>query len=145
MVDEFGVPLAHVAEQVHDEKSFDSLRLMAEVLSTLTLTEDGKVAWMILSQGMLKRYQVELEETEGFVNYARSVSGVEIGLLFKELHEDDIKVSWRSSADVDVSRLAAVFGGGGHARAAGCTVRESLDEALRQVLGFIHEWYQKRQ
>ncbi|HHZ19285.1 MAG TPA: bifunctional oligoribonuclease/PAP phosphatase NrnA [Firmicutes bacterium] len=145
LVEEYDVPMAYVAERVHDEKSFDSLRLLAEVLGTLTLSDDGKVAWMVLSQDMLKRYHVELEETEGYVNYARSVRGVEIGLLFKEIQEDDIKVSWRSGSDVDVSRLAVAFGGGGHARAAGCTVKEPLDEAIRQVLGFVHEWYGKQQ
>jgi phosphoesterase RecJ-like protein len=143
LMEDNNVSLAQIAEQVHDEKSFDSLKLLAEVLSTLTVGEDRKVAWMVLSQEMLNKYKAELEETESFVNYARSVSGVEVGLLFKELEPGDIKVSWRSGASVDVSKLAAEFGGGGHARAAGCTLKKTLKEATDEVLGFIHEWYQK--
>lgn len=140
LVDTYGIVPSQIAERVYEEKSFESLRLLTEVLSTLQLSKDQRFSWMILSQEMLRRYPVELEETENFVNYASSIRGVEIGLFFKEVKPQDIKVSWRSKATVDVSRLAAHFGGGGHARAAGCSLTGSLAAVTEEVLSFVQEY-----
>lgn len=139
LVEEFDVSPSHISEHVHDEKSFSSLRLLAEVLGTLTLEENGRVAWLALSNEMVQRYQLELEETEGFVNYARSVSGVELGIFFKELAPGEVKVSLRSGPAIDVSKVAAEFGGGGHARASGCTIHGTLDEAVEKLLSYIRD------
>ena len=104
----------------------------------------GKVAWMILDQPILSQFQVENEETESFVNFARSIEGVEIGILFKELRPNEVKLSWRSSVAVDVSKLAAYFGGGGHARAAGCTINGPVDQVVKDVLNFVADYYGAR-
>ncbi len=144
LVKEYGVEPSKVAEQVHEQKSFNSIRLLGEVLCTLKVGVDGKVAWMVLDQPMLKKFKVENEETESFVNYARSIEGVEIGILFKELRPNEIKLSWRSSVAVDVSKLAAYFGGGGHARAAGCTINGPAAQVVKDVLKFVTEHYEAR-
>ena len=144
LVKEYGVEPSKIAEQVHEQKSFNSIRLLGEVLCTLKVSVGGKVAWMVLDQPMLSQFQVENEETESFVNYARSIEGVEIGILFKELRPDEIKLSWRSSVAVDVSKLAAYFGGGGHARAAGCTINGPVDQVVNDVLKFVTEYYEAR-
>lgn len=144
LVKEYGVEPAKIAEQVHDQKSFNSIRLLGEVLCTLKVGIGGKVAWMVMDQPMLNHFQVENEETESFVNYARSIEGVEIGILFKELRPNEIKLSWRSSVAVDVSKLAAYFGGGGHARAAGCTINGPVDQVVKDVLKFVAEYYEGR-
>jgi phosphoesterase RecJ-like protein len=141
LVKKYGVEPARVAEMVHEQKSFNSICLLGEVLSTLKIGIHHKVAWLVLNQAMLARFPVENEETESYVNYARSIEGVEIGLLFKELHPNEIKVSWRSSSMVDVSKLAAHFGGGGHARAAGCNINGPEYEVVRQVLDLIDSYY----
>lgn len=141
LVNAFRIEPAKVAEQVHEQKSYNSVRLLGEVLSTLQLEINGKVAWAILDQTMLSRYPVEYEETESYVNYARAIEGVEIGILFKELRPNEIKLSWRSTTAVDVSKLASYFGGGGHARAAGCNVNGPLPEVINQVLRFVADFY----
>ena len=141
LVREYRIEPAKVAEQVHEQKSYNSVRLLGEVLNTLQLGNRGKVAWMILNQKMLTKYPVENEETESFVSYARSIDGVEIGILFKELKPGEIKLSWRSTSAVDVSKLAGYFGGGGHARAAGCNINGSMEEVVAQVLEFVSKFY----
>ncbi len=141
LINAFKIEPAKIAEQVHEQKSYNSIRLLGEVLSTIKITSDGKVAWAILDQQMLAKYQVEYEETENYVNYARSIEGVEIGILFKELKPNEIKLSWRSTSAVDVSKLAAYFGGGGHARAAGCNITGSLHEVVDRVLRFVADFY----
>lgn len=142
LVRDYRIEPAKVAEQVHEQKSFNSVRLLGEVLSTLQLGNGGRVAWMLLSQKMLALYPVENEETESFVSYARSIEGVEIGILFKELKPGEIKLSWRSTSAVDVSKLAGYFGGGGHARAAGCNINGSIDEVVANVLNFVTKYYE---
>ena len=140
LVEEFDLEPGRIAEIVHEQKTLNAVKLLGTVLATLRVTLDGTVAWMYLSQEMLARYPVELEETEGFINYARSIVGVEIALFFKETREGEVRVSWRSGPNADVSRLAAYFGGGGHARAAGCTVQGRLEAAMEQVLSFLASW-----
>lgn len=141
LVKNFQVKPSKVAEQVHEQKSFNSIRLLGELLSKIQLENDGKVAWVALDQALLNKFPVENEETESFVNYARSIEGVEIGILFKELKPNEIKLSWRSTNAVDVSKLAAYFGGGGHARAAGCSINGTIDSVIRRVLDFVNEYY----
>lgn len=142
LVKDYGVKPDRVAELVHEQKSYNSLRLLGEVLSGLKLSENGKVAWLILDQPKLKKFPVENEETESYVNYARSIEGVEIGILFKELEPGEVKLSWRSTTNVDVSKLAGHFGGGGHARAAGCTINGSIDTVVDQVLDYVNQLYE---
>jgi bifunctional oligoribonuclease and PAP phosphatase NrnA len=141
LVKDYQVDLSKVAEQVHEQKSYNSIRLLGEVLNTIQVGIGGKVAWAILNQPMLDKYPVENEETESYVNYARSIEGVEVGILFKELHPGEIKLSWRSTTAVDVSKLAANFGGGGHARAAGCNIDGPLDKVVSEVLKYVSDFY----
>lgn len=141
LINAFQIEPSKIAEQVHEQKSYNSIRLLGEVLNNIKLSTDGKVAWAVLDQQMLAKYPVEYEETENYVNYARSIEGVEIGILFKELKPNEIKLSWRSTSAVDVSKLAAYFGGGGHARAAGCNITGSLHVVIDRVLRFVADFY----
>ena len=140
LVDRFQLEPGKIAEVVHEQKSLNAVRLLGTVLGTLRVSLGGAVAWMYLSQEMLAQNPVELEETEGFINYARSILGVEIALFFKEARPNEVRVSWRSGSAADVSQLAAYFGGGGHARAAGCTIQVQLEEAIGKVLDLLAAW-----
>jgi phosphoesterase RecJ-like protein len=141
LVKKYQVKPAKIAEQVHEQKSFNSIKLLGEILRTMQVGLGGKVAWIVLDQASLNRYPVENEETESYVNFARSIEGVEVGIIFKELKPNEFKVSWRSTEAVDVSKLAAKFGGGGHARAAGCNITGSVDEVVKLVLDFVSDYY----
>lgn len=140
LAEEFELEPGRIAEIVHEQKTLNAVKLLGSVLTTLRVTLGGTVAWMYLNQEMLARYPVEIEETEGFINYARSIVGVEIALFFKEAREGEVRVSWRSGPSADVSQLAAYFGGGGHARAAGCTIQGRIEAVVEQVLSFLASW-----
>jgi phosphoesterase RecJ-like protein len=141
LVKKYQVKPAKIAEQVHEQKSFNSIKLLGEILRTMQVGLGGKVAWIVLDQTLLNRYPVENEETESYVNFARSIEGVEIGIIFKELKPNEFKVSWRSTEAADVSKLAANFGGGGHARAAGCNITGSVNDVVKLVLDFVSNYY----
>jgi len=86
---------------------------------------------------MFRRHNVESNSTEGIINYARDIENVEIAALFKEKAENDIRVSLRSKEYADVNVIAQKFGGGGHVRAAGCTIADTIENAKHLVLSEI--------
>ncbi len=131
---EWGARPALVGQEIWNSRSLASLRLLQSALGSLGLTADGRIAWMSLTPSMLRRAGASVHDGEGLVDYARSLRGVEIALLFTLERPGLVRVNLRSRSGVDVSDLAALFGGGGHARAAGCTVRGSLRSVRETVL-----------
>jgi phosphoesterase RecJ-like protein len=82
---------------------------------------------------MLRRTGARHDETEGFVNYATSVDGVHVAVLFREVDPGTTRASLRSTGFIDVAQLAAEFGGGGHRNAAGCSVACDLATARARI------------
>ena len=79
------------------------------------------------------------EDTEGIVNYGRMIEGVEVSALLKEVDETSTRVSLRAKPDVDVQAVAAMFGGGGHKAASGCTMPMALAAAKAKLVGILSE------
>jgi phosphoesterase RecJ-like protein len=131
---EAGVAPQEVHRQLWEEKPLVTLRLLEKVLSTLSFAADGRVAWVTVTQAVLAAVGAEAEHCEGLIEYPRSVAGVEVALLFRETETGETKVGFRSKQKVDVNRLAARFGGGGHRRAAGCRLRLPLERAVPLVV-----------
>lgn len=131
---ECGVDPSLVAEAVYENKPISSVRLLALALQSLRLSDDGLVSWLWVTRKMLNEARADDDDSEGIVNYARMIRGVEVALVFRETSGHDIKVGLRSRRHVDVSRIASRFGGGGHARAAGCRVCGLPEEVERVVL-----------
>jgi phosphoesterase RecJ-like protein len=134
---EAGVESYKLADAVLETVTMEQLQLLQVALGTLKKSEDGLVAWMSLTKRDLERMGSH-DDLDGLVNYARNIDGVDVGILFREMEERAVKVSFRSRALVDVGKVAKSFGGGGHARAAGCTFYGSLEEAKKQILPRVH-------
>ena len=132
---EAGVKPYEMHTRIYETSSVQDTNLLGEALQTLTLSEDGKIAWLWVTKEMLKKTKASLEGTEGIINFARSIDGVEVAVLFRETGtEDRVKVSFRSKGRIDVNKLAAFFNGGGHATASGCSVLGKLEEVEKKVL-----------
>lgn len=130
-----GVRPYEINGRIYESSSLQDTHLLGETLQTLKLTDDGKVAWLWVTKEMLKKTKASLEGTEGIINFARSIEGVEIAILFRETGtENRIKVSFRSKAKADVNKLASFFKGGGHVTASGCTVFGKMEEVEKKVL-----------
>ncbi|HZG57324.1 bifunctional oligoribonuclease/PAP phosphatase NrnA [Paenibacillus sp.] len=134
-----GVDGAGLAERLLETMSYPQVLLLKAALSSLQFTPDRRVGWVSVSRETLAGVGAADEDTEGLVNLPRNVDGVEVGILFKEKTDGIVKVSLRSSGRVDVAALAKTFGGGGHVRAAGCTINGTLDEAIRRVVEAVNE------
>ncbi len=131
----YGVNPWAVSENIYETKSFGRMRLLGLVLSGLERNDDGRVAWVTVRESHYRSTGTSAEDTDGFVNYPRSVRGVEVALLFREVVPDKVKVSLRSKGRVDVSALAASIGGGGHPNASGAVMTGTVDGVKAEVVG----------
>lgn len=115
-------------------------RLLAEALETLVVEPGSGLAWITVPPGAMDRWGVSPDDLDGVVEFPRSIEGVRMALLFREIAQGRIKVSLRSVGDVDVARFAKHFGGGGHTKAAGLSVEGSLPEVQAIVLAAAREY-----
>ncbi|HYZ88906.1 MAG TPA: bifunctional oligoribonuclease/PAP phosphatase NrnA [Myxococcales bacterium] len=125
---ERGVDPWEMTVRVYEQQPLARMRLLAEVLNTLELEPGGKVATITIRRDMVARTGTHLDLTDGFINYARSVDGVEVAAALREPEQGNgaWRVSFRSRGNVDVAAIAQKFGGGGHKNAAGCSIEGDL-------------------
>ncbi|MGM9561821.1 MAG: bifunctional oligoribonuclease/PAP phosphatase NrnA [Phascolarctobacterium sp.] len=117
-----------------DMKSRLTVEMLAKVLPSLTFEADGKIAYLTITNDLYNKDA----NTDSFVNYPRYIDGVEVAIMFKAVEPKVTRVSMRSS-NVDVAQVALSFGGGGHIRAAGCTIYAPVEEAREQLLAKLRE------
>ncbi len=129
-----GADVPTISREVWDSRSLGSVRLLSLALSTLRLDADGLLATIAVTREMLEESGTAPGDHEGLVDYPRTLRGVEVAALLTADEPGLVRVSLRSNRWVDVSTLAARFGGGGHARAAGCTITGELDAARQTVV-----------
>lgn len=129
-----GVPSARVNKLLYEEKPLVSLQILGSALQTLGISDCGRVAWMHVKRDKLRSLNASDEHVDGMINYPRMIKGVELALFFRELEEGKYKVSLRSKYYLDVNKLAACFGGGGHPRAAGCLMEGDLEDIKNRLL-----------
>ncbi|RDY26886.1 bifunctional oligoribonuclease/PAP phosphatase NrnA [Romboutsia weinsteinii] len=122
-----------VIQNVFQSNPYNYYKLLGEALNTLDIV-DGKVASISITKEMLKENAISFNDLDGITPYTRDIQGVEVGILIKEKKENEVKVSLRSKNYVNVSEIAKVFGGGGHVRASGCTIFDSVENAKAKVL-----------
>lgn len=127
-----GIAAHDINHRLFRTSSLPALRLLARALSIMKLECNAKVSIFPISQEDFAAAGAGLEHTEEIVNYGLRVPGVEASALLKE-GRDQIIVSFRSRGKVDVSAVAAKWGGGGHHNAAGCRIKESLSKATLEV------------
>ncbi len=133
---EAGIKPGEITPRVFDLRSRSAICILGEALNTLRFSEDGKVAWIALTEKEMVSCGARDEDLDGVVNYAKNIEGVEVGLIFREKSDGVVKVGLRAHS-IDVSKLAENFGGGGHVRAAGCFLEMSLQAAVEKVLNLV--------
>jgi phosphoesterase RecJ-like protein len=127
-----GADPARIAQKVYFANPESKMRLLGAALSTLR--RKGDLVWMFVSQAHMKQCGAIPEDCEGLANYALSIVDVEVAIFFRELTDGRYRVSLRSKGEVDVARIAAQFGGGGHQAASGCSLDGPLSVAAEQLI-----------
>ena len=126
---EAGVDPWEMTVRVYEQQPLARMRLLADVLDTLEV--HGRLATITITNAMVTKTGSEIDLTDGFINYARSVDGVEVAASFREPQNGGPwRVSFRSRGRVNVAAIAQKFGGGGHHNAAGCSI-EGDEAAVR--------------
>jgi phosphoesterase RecJ-like protein len=131
---EAGVDPERIYLEVYARAPEGRPRLFAEALQTLVVEPDYGLAWVTVPPGAIERLGVSSDDLEGVVEFPRSIEGVRMALLFREVSQGRVKVSLRSVGEVDVAAFAKAFGGGGHTKAAGLAIPGSLAEVQSAVL-----------
>lgn len=126
-----------VAEKIYETRTVGRLRLLGRVIESLEIACGGKVAAVTTMKKDMAEFSAAKDDLEGFINYPRSLIGVEVAVSFREEGEGAFRVSFRSKGKVDVSTVARAFGGGGHRNAAGCTVVGTLSEAKGRIFAAL--------
>jgi phosphoesterase RecJ-like protein len=109
-------------------------RLLAEALQTLVVEEGVGLAWVTVPPGAVERHQVTVDDIDGIVEFPRSVAGVRMAILFREVSQGRVKVSLRSVGNVDVAAFAKPYGGGGHVHASGVALEGSIADVQARIL-----------
>ncbi|MGN7470184.1 DHH family phosphoesterase [Brevibacillus sp. SAFN-007a] len=142
----YGVKPGEVAERCLEEITFAHVKVLRRALQTLQLSHQNLVASLCVSTADFTAEGAQREDAGGLVNYCRNIEGVEVGVSFVEAEPGVVKVSMRARDRVDVSAIAKQLGGGGHAKAAGCTIKGTIAEAkqiiwnaLEPALGVKHD------
>lgn len=126
-----------IYEAVYGSRPFEAGRLLGRLLSRMERSEDGRVVWSALGAADFRAAGAGSMQTEGFVEQLRMAEGSEVAIFLREEAGGEVKVSLRSRSGLNVAQIAAGFGGGGHAAAAGCTLAGPLEEATRRVVAAV--------
>ena len=137
-----GVKSEIIYEQLFQTKQMSYLKLLNLALGILRPECDGKVVWTKLTKEMVKSSGVPFVDTDVIIDLIRAVKEVEVVIIFREIGNRRTKVSFRSKHSVDVARLASDFGGGGHVRAAGASINETIDTAIGNVISGVREYFE---
>ena len=134
-----GINAWYVTEHLYESQPANRLKLLSEALNTLIISPQGDVASVTVTIDMYERTGGTSELTDGFVNYPRSIRGVEVAIFLREIEPGLFKVGFRSKGKVNVAALAALFDGGGHHNAAGCNMEGTITQVRKAVLSRVYE------
>ncbi|MDJ0664348.1 MAG: bifunctional oligoribonuclease/PAP phosphatase NrnA [Acidimicrobiia bacterium] len=130
---EAGVEPAEVSRHVYEESPFAYLGVAGSVLSRCRLEADKRLVWSLLTREDLAAAELKYEDADGLIDLIRIAEESDVACLLRELGDDKYKGSLRSRGRVDVSKIAAQFGGGGHHNAAGFVSAGPLGEILDRI------------
>ena len=128
---EEGADPAEVSKWLYESQPESAVRLLGGMLRSLEI--EGRVATALVTQQMFDEAGASSGDTEGLIDYPRSIDGVDAVAIIRQVGEQDFKVSLRSRGDIDVERIARKQGGGGHRNAAGFPASGTLEELRSEV------------
>ncbi len=138
---EKGVSSSKVIDGTFFEKSFLQTQLLGRCLMESTLYLDGRVIVSLVPLELKKQFGAVSSDFDGVIDNLRVTRGVEVAVLITEEEEGKCKVSMRSNHEVNVSAIAQSFGGGGHVKAAGCTMTGTAAEIREKILAAVAEQF----
>jgi phosphoesterase RecJ-like protein len=131
---ERGVNPEKMYERIYGSSPMRKWQVLQHALGTLEHEEESGISWMIIPKEPFEELGATAEDLEGIVDIPRSITGTEVGVLFRLAKSGEVKMSFRSNGLVDVNILARLFKGGGHVKASGAITPGPMDAAIDRVL-----------
>ncbi len=129
-----GIDAWDIASRLYETQPIERLMLLGESLRTLSISNCGEYASLAVTIEMYERCRADAKHTDGFVNYPRSIEGVEVSIFYRQTDPNGYKVGFRSKGNIDVGALARELGGGGHHNAAGAQVEGDFEQVQATVI-----------
>jgi phosphoesterase RecJ-like protein len=134
-----GIDFGAIHDLVYRNYEYNNVIAMGKAIGSMELFCNGKIAYMQLLQDDLGELNIQDIDTNDFINYARDIKGVEAAVFIKQSADDRNEVSLRSKLKVDVSIICGKYGGGGHIKAAGCTICGSLQYVKDLIINELQQ------
>lgn len=132
-----GIPFSDIIDQSFYQKTYKQTQILGRCLMESIRVMEGKVVFSAITQDAMRFYDAKSEDLNGIIDQLRVIKGVEVAILMHEKSTQEFKVSMRSNGAVDVQKVAVYFGGGGHVRAAGCTMKGSVHDVMNNLTALI--------
>ena len=136
---EKGIPFSKIVDESYYQKTYVQNQIMGRTLMESILVMGGRCIVGIVRQREMKFYGLTPGDMDGIVNQLRNTIGVEVAVFIYETAFQTFKVSLRSKEYVDVSEIAMIFGGGGHRRAAGCTMQGTPYDVVNNLSVYVEK------
>ena len=135
-----GVEPEEMYRRLYASHPIGRLHLLRDALATLEVDPAYGISWISVAAGAAEEYGLKSEDLEGLAEHPRSVGGTRMAIFFRDLGHGKIKVSFRSTGNVNVNEFARRFGGGGHARASGALIPGTIEEVRHSVVNAAREF-----
>jgi phosphoesterase RecJ-like protein len=136
---DLGADIDQARVNLFESKSHLEVLLLGQALKHIDFSEDGRIAWMSLSYEDAKSIDALDFHPEGIINYTRMIAGVEVGMLFREIEPEVIKIGFRSKGQTNVAAIAQSLNGGGHRQAAGARQEGRLEEVRERIIKMVKD------
>ncbi len=136
---DLGLEFDKANRSIYGNQALCKVQLKSSVLAQMDIHDEGQIVVLQVTQKQLESTGSKMFHSDGIVEAGRDIAGVEVSVLLKEINENTTKVSMRSKNFLDVADISLIYSGGGHIRAAGCTINKSLDETKKEILKVLVE------
>lgn len=131
------IDLNKITTNVYQSRSLEKTCLLIKSLNSMELYMDNRIGIISVTEEMIEDCNAAIQDIDGIIEFVRDIDTVEVACMLKELDQEVIKVGFRSKKDIDVAEIAMSFEGGGHSRASGCTIYDTIDNSKDKVLDEI--------
>lgn len=137
---DIGIDAYNINKKLYQKRSLERTKLFIKVVGSSKLLYDNKVSIARVTLDDLYKTKAKPEDSDGIVEFLRDTETVEISVLLKEITNNLTRISIRTKDYVDANKICNHFGGGGHLRAAGCTIEKSIDESENLIIDIIKNY-----
>ncbi|MCH8327934.1 MAG: bifunctional oligoribonuclease/PAP phosphatase NrnA [Candidatus Marinimicrobia bacterium] len=132
-----GVHPYFIHKRVYEQRTYPQVNLLGQLIKHIEYSDDGRVAWCVLTQERFKSVDADLEDVEGFSEFIRAIKGVQIAAVISEVSPGKTRISMRSKGSLAINDVAQQMGGGGHPFAAGISAERPWADVLADLLPLL--------